>query len=81
MIALVAICFILSAGVVAAQTADDHGDTFATATALSLGSSIAGRIDHGDDHDVFEIDLSRASGPTDVWGIRNRRIRCRWRLV
>ena len=63
---LIALCFILSAGVVA-QTADDHGDTFATATPLSLGSSIAGRIDHGDDHDVFEIDLSGASGLTDVW--------------
>ena len=64
---LIALCFILSAGVAAAQTADDHGDTFATATPLSLGSSMAGRIDHGDDHDVFEIDLSGASGPTDVW--------------
>ena len=64
---LIALCFILSAGVAAAQTADDHGDTFATATPLSLGSSIAGRIDHGDDHDVFEIDLSGASGLTDVW--------------
>ena len=68
MAASVALCFILSADVVAAQTADDdHGDAFATATPLSLGSSIAGRIDHGGDHDVFEIDLSRASGPTDVW--------------
>ena len=65
---LIAFCFILSSDVVAAQTADDdHGNTFATATPLSLGSSIAGRIDHGEDHDVFEIDLSRASGPTDVW--------------
>ena len=57
----------LSAVAAAAQTADDHGDTFATATPLTLGSSMAGRIDHGDDHDVFEIDLSGASGATDVW--------------
>ena len=67
LIALVALCFILSADVAAAQTADDHGDTFATATPLSLGSSMVGRIEHGDDHDVFKIDLSGASGPTDVW--------------
>ena len=67
LIALVALCFILSADVAAAQTADDHGDTFATATSLSLGSSMVGRIEHGDDHDVFKIDLSGASGPTDVW--------------
>ena len=64
---LIALCFILSAWAAAAQMADDHGDTFATATPLSLGSSIAARIDHGDDHDVFEIDLSGASGLTDVW--------------
>ena len=68
---LIALCLIvsagLSAGAAAAQTADDHGDTFATATPLALGSSMAGRIDHGDDHDVFKIDLSGASGLTDVW--------------
>ena len=64
---MIALCFILSAWAAAAQMADDHGDTFATATPLSLGSSIAARIDHGDDHDVFEIDLSGASGLTDVW--------------
>ena len=64
---LIALCFVLSAGSASAQAVDDHGDTFATATPLPLGSSMAGRIDHGDDHDVFEIDLSGASGPTDVW--------------
>ena len=68
---LIALCFFLSAGLsagtAAAQTADDHGDTFATATTIPLGSSMAGRIDHGDDHDVFKIDLSGASGLTDVW--------------
>ena len=61
---LIALCLILSADVVAAQSADDHGDTFATATPLSLGSSIAGRIETGNDMDVFKLDLSAAA---DVW--------------
>ena len=52
---------------VGGQTADDHGDTFATATHLPLGSSIDGRIDPGDDRDVFRLDLSDRSGSTDVW--------------
>ena len=50
-----------------AQTSDDHGDTFGSATPFSLGSSIAGRIDPGDDVDVFKLDLSGRSGTTDVW--------------
>ena len=49
------------------QTADDHGNTPSTATSIELGASIDGRIDPGDDMDVFEIDLSDASGITDVW--------------
>ena len=49
------------------QTADDHGDSFATATNLPLGSSSVGRIDPGDDRDVFRLDLSSRSGSTDVW--------------
>ena len=61
---LISLCLILSTDVVAAQSADDHGDTFATATPLSLGSSIAGRIETGNDMDVFKLDLSVA---TDVW--------------
>ena len=51
---------------VRAQT-DDHGDFPGTATPLPLGSSKAGRIDPGDERDVFKLDLSRASGDTDVW--------------
>ena len=50
-----------------AQTSDDHGNSFAAATPFSLGSSIAGRIDPGDDVDVFKLDLSGRSGATDVW--------------
>ena len=34
---------------------------------MLLGSSIAGRIDPGDDTDVFKLDLSQASGVTDIW--------------
>ena len=52
---------------VGTQTADDHGDFPGTATPLPLGSSKAGRIDPGDERDVFKLDLSRASGDTDVW--------------
>ena len=50
-----------------ANEADDHGDFPATATSLPLGFSVAGRVDPGDDKDVFKLDLSGASSPTDVW--------------
>ena len=52
---------------VGAQTSDDHGNTFGSATPISLGSSITGRINPGDDVDVFKLDLSGRSGSTDVW--------------
>ncbi len=57
----------VGAGGVWGQPADDHGDTFATATDLPLGSSVAGRSGHGDDRDVFRLDLAGRSGSTDVW--------------
>ena len=60
-------CFITGIGSVTAQTTDDHGNTLDDATDLPLGSSIAGRIDPGDDRDVFKLDLSGASGDTRVW--------------
>ena len=47
--------------------ADDHGQSFDTATTLLLGDSAAGRIDPGYDRDVFKLDLSGTSGTTDVW--------------
>ena len=47
--------------------ADDHGHFLDTATTLSLGSPVAGRIDLGFDRDVFKLDLSGASGNTHVW--------------
>ena len=46
---------------------DDHSRSYDTATPLALGSSIAGRIDPGNDRDVFKLDLSGASGDTHVW--------------
>ena len=49
-----------------AQT-DDHADYITGATHLPLGSSIAGRIDSGDDIDVFRLDISGSSATTDVW--------------
>ena len=58
---------ILNAIGVGAQTADDHGNFLNNATNLPLGSSVAGRIDPGNDVDVFKLDLSGRSGTTDVW--------------
>ena len=52
---------------VGAQTTDDHGNYLNNATNLPLGSSVAGRIDPGNDVDVFKLDLSGRSGSTDVW--------------
>ena len=63
----VSFCFILSADGAGAQTADDHGNYLNNATNLSLRSSMAGRIDPGDDLDVFKLDISGETGTTDVW--------------
>ena len=60
-------CFIAGAGSATAQTTDDHSDDVDNATNLPLGSSIAGRIDPGDDLDVFRLDLSGTSGNTHIW--------------
>ena len=58
---------ILNAVGVGAQTTDDHGNDLNNATNLPLGSLVAGRIDPGDDVDVFKLDLSGRVGATDVW--------------
>ena len=63
----VVLCLALNAGGAWVQAADDHGNYLSNATNLPLGSSVAGRIDPGDDRDVFRLDLSRQSGSTDVW--------------
>ena len=47
-----------------AGTTTDYGGTTATATVLSLGSSLPGSIDPADDEDVFEIELTSAA---DLW--------------
>ena len=65
--ALLFFCFITGVGSVTAQTTDDHGNYLSDATNILLGSSIGGRIDPGDDRDVFRLDLSGASGTTSVW--------------
>ena len=65
--AAVLFAFVTGVGSVTAQTADDHGDDINNATNLPLGSSVAGRIDPGDDLDIFKLDLSGASGNTHVW--------------
>ena len=63
----VVLCLVLNAGGAWVQAADDHGDALSTATNLPLGSSRAGRIDPGDDQDLFRLDLTGRSGSTDVW--------------
>ena len=67
MVSFVAFCWLLGMGGLEAQSGDDHGNYLDTATTLSLGSSINGRIDRGDDRDFFRLDLSRRFGATDVW--------------
>ena len=61
------LCLMLSGGAVGAQTADDHGNTAETATALALGASVSGEIEAAFDRDYFRLDLSGQSGETDVW--------------
>ena len=64
---MILLCLILNTVGAGAQTSDDHGNTFGSATPLALGSSISGRINPGNDVDVFKLDLTGRSGNTDVW--------------
>ena len=41
--------------------------TATSSTPLTLGASVAGRIDSGDDRDVFRLDLSTAGSIADIW--------------
>ncbi len=68
LIVAIASLLVLSTGDAGGQTVeDDHGDSYDTATLIELGSSLSGSIDPGDDRDVFKIDLSEATGETDLW--------------
>ena len=60
-------CVLLQADGTGAQSSDDHGNFLNTATLLTLGASVAGRIDSGDDRDIFRLDLSTPAGVADIW--------------
>ena len=62
---LLFLCLILTAGDVRAQTPDDHGNTLADATPITLGTTVTGVIDPGGDVDVFRFEITGASA--DVW--------------
>ena len=60
---------------VSTEATNDHGDSRASATAISVGASVAGRIDPGGDTDYFTITVSESTdlwvyttGPTDTVG-------------
>ena len=66
-LAFVSFSLVVSTGGVGGQSVeDDHGNTFDTATTLSLGASDEGRIDPNNDIDMFKLDLSGESEPTTV---------------
>ena len=54
---------------------DDHGDTFAGATSVSVPSTTAGELEEGDDRDYFRLMVDaattltvRTTGDTDTYG-------------
>ena len=59
--------FVVSLSAAGAQPADDHGNTRATATPITLGTPVSGAIDPAGDFDVFRLDLSEVTDPIDVW--------------
>ena len=73
--ALLFFCFITGVGSVTAQTTDDHGNYLSDATNILLGSSIGGRIDPGDDRDVFQGGPLRCIGNHQCLDIHNRQPR------
>ena len=55
--------------------ADDHGNSFTTATSVSVPSTTAGELEEGGDHDFFRVDVGEATtltvetaGNTDTYG-------------
>ncbi len=65
--ALFALCFILNPGESLAQTSDDHGNTAATATSLTLGTTVNGVIGPDGDRDIFTFDIPDTVETIDVW--------------
>ena len=49
---------------VSTEATNDHGDSRASATAIGVGASVAGRIDPAGDTDYFTITVSES---TDLW--------------
>ena len=72
--ALLALCFILNAGETQAQTSDDHGNTAATATSMTLGTTVDGVIDPDDDRDIFTFEIPDSVETIDVWLYTDGRI-------
>ena len=71
---LLFLCFLLASGEARAQETDDHGDTPATATVLTLGTTLTGVISPAGDRDFFRFDIpdtqahsSDTVEATDVW--------------
>ena len=64
---LLILCFILNTGSSMAQPSDDHGNTSATATALTLGTTVTGVIDPADDQDTFTFEIPVGIEVIDVW--------------
>ena len=58
-------CLILTTRDVQAQAPDDHGDTLADATPITLGTTVTGLISPGGDVDVFRFETTGPSA--DVW--------------
>ena len=58
-------CLTLTTGKAWAQIPDDHGDTLADATPITLGATVTGLISPGGDLDVFRFEITGASA--DVW--------------
>ena len=61
------VVFFASADSANSQAGDDHGDSPVNATFITLGGSVAGRIDSETDVDFFAIAIGSATGSTDLW--------------
>ena len=64
---LLFLCLLLTTSEARAQQTDDHGDTPAAATSLTLGTTVTGVIGPAGDQDVFKFDVPGTVEITDVW--------------